>query len=751
MDEISKIKTGDDTGGLETQLSIEKACEEYTKSVKLALNLVNHQLENAFLKNCNGLEELAVKIAARTSFLEKNPSFLSCLMYNKNDVKNSPLMEFDEVRITLKEHAKRINEKLDEIERFHKKLFDLVISGGRDPKLINEFKKLKTVKEPEDEFQDCLEKIESKTSLQKVTIQANALSESPSVEPPLKFPIFTDIQPEVQRGKPQQDLHDKLMQQLVASDSLEGFIKLMKRKPEEKRRTRSKKNQELEEKYAGSLWFFPQKPNKTQSAKSTKKHESLAGSNCCSLLVTSSQPCPVNNQDRTGKIRQNLVRPKLKCYDLLDDIDRNDVQPIKSEYPRRDNIGSMKLKEAKSYLHRMMDENDTVWKKLLTPTEIRERKRKLSQISQQKARNVKNLIEYLTAPEHKYLTHVPQSLIVMPIKVIYDNFPTKEKSESPRTNIIVTDLTKPAERKSELPKIPDCPRGGGKPELAKIPECPRTVPFPPERKQEMLDQLRGLKLRNDNIQKNIQKAIDVIETKMIDLLSSPTDASSSEAFCAMEQEITNVLKMMNESQREEPEKDEANRPKLKRMVTTVKREGGDQELKKKTEVKRDKVKLVKSARDEETRKAANIEEGERLLGQVDSVIKKIDSIYTKFYDDSRTKNKKAETGVSNVLEFFDGLKQIIEPPPTVINYVSYEDIPKVYACASWYYQPIIECDTRLLLPPPQIEEIQVEERETTYEIHGCDKDNKRHEYTLNAFYTLFFSGIFVALNLDYAV
>ncbi|EFA05072.2 hypothetical protein TcasGA2_TC015169 [Tribolium castaneum] len=630
MDEISKIKSGDETG-----LSIEKACEDYTKSVKLALNLVNQQLENAFVKNCNGLEELAMKIAARTSFLERNPSFLSCLMYNKNDVKNSPLLEFDEVRITLKEHTKRINEKLDEIERFHTKLFDLVVSGGRDPKLVNEFKKLKTLKEPEDEFQDCLEKIESKGSLQKVTIQANALSDSPSPsgEPPLKFPIFTDIQPEVQRGKPQQDLHGKLMQQLVASDSLEGFIKLMKRKPDEKRRTKAKKSQELEEKYTGSLWFFPQKPSKTQSAKSTKRHDSLAGSTCCSLLVTSSQPSPVTNQDRTGKIRQNLVRPKLKCYDLLDDIDKNDVQPIKSEYPRRDNIGNMKLKEAKSYLHRMMDENDTVWKKLLTPTEIRERKRKLSQLSQQKARNVKNLIEYLTAPEHKYLTQqVPQqSLIVMPVKVIYDNFPTTEKSESPRPNILVTDLTKPPETprsgKPDLAKVPECPRSG-KPDLAKIPECPRnakpdlpkiaecprSVPFPPERKQEMLEQLRGLKMRNDNIQKNIQKAIDVIETKMIDLLSSPTDASSSEAFCAMEREITNVLKMMNESQREEPEKDEANRPKLKRMVTTVKREAGDQETKKKTEIKRDKVK-IKSARDEETRKAANIEEGERLLGQ----------------------------------------------------------------------------------------------------------------------------------------
>ncbi|KAG5888738.1 hypothetical protein JTB14_032014 [Gonioctena quinquepunctata] len=64
------------------------------------------------------------------------------------------------------------------------------------------------------------------------------------------------------------------------------------------------------------------------------------------------------------------------------------------------------------------------------------------------------------------------------------------------------------------------------------------------RHRQMLQHLQGLKEKNDEIQNNIQKAINVIEAKMIDLLSAPGDSSSVEAFDIMEKEITNVLSMM---------------------------------------------------------------------------------------------------------------------------------------------------------------------------------------------------------------
>lgn len=60
----------------------------------------------------------------------------------------------------------------------------------------------------------------------------------------------------------------------------------------------------------------------------------------------------------------------------------------------------------------------------------------------------------------------------------------------------------------------------------------------------MLDQLKGLKQKNDVIQNNIQKAINVIETKMVHLLSTTDKTNSVEAFNCMEKEITNVLTMM---------------------------------------------------------------------------------------------------------------------------------------------------------------------------------------------------------------
>jgi hypothetical protein len=534
-------------------------------------------------------------------------------------------------------------------------------------------------------------------------------------------------------------------------------------------------------------------------------------------LVTSSQPVSLSNQERTRRIKQGLGRTKLRCYDLLDDIDGNDVKPIKSEYPRRDNIYPMKLQEAKSYLHRMMQENEKVWKKLLLPIEAKKRhsseakkhavemkKKQVQTIESKKLKNksVRNLIEYLTAPQQKFLTHIPQSLIVMPVKIFYDNFPTKDKTESPRGAVLITDLTRTIEAKKpegKLLRTDAAPRA---------PDYCKSDPFPIQRKKEMLDQLRGLKMRNDSIQKNIQKAIDVIETKMIDLLSSPVSVGSSEAFNAMEEEITNVLKMMSESeakeknQKVEAEKDDNKpaTPTLKRGLTTVKKAAfvevkpgaGDQSTdgqKTKEEVKKDDPKKIcreesdnkvsrkvsreesrkaskeegerkKTGKDdgervvkrvvieekakkvpkeekkkeesekvtikvkecplsdrsrhgrsskfhyEEVKKAANIEEGERLLGQVDSVIRKIDSIYTKFYDESKSKSaaSKQDSNYSNVIEFIDGIKQMVEPPPIRILYKDHEDVSLLFQAASSYCQARVYHPALVESHPPKEEE-----------------------------------------------
>uniref|UniRef100_A0AAR5Q7J0 Uncharacterized protein n=1 Tax=Dendroctonus ponderosae TaxID=77166 RepID=A0AAR5Q7J0_DENPD len=62
--------------------------------------------------------------------------------------------------------------------------------------------------------------------------------------------------------------------------------------------------------------------------------------------------------------------------------------------------------------------------------------------------------------------------------------------------------------------------------------------------QLMLDHLKNLKEKNDYIQTNIQKAIAVIENKMVDILGKPATSQSIEAFDVMEKEISSVLSMM---------------------------------------------------------------------------------------------------------------------------------------------------------------------------------------------------------------
>lgn len=60
--------------------------------------------------------------------------------------------------------------------------------------------------------------------------------------------------------------------------------------------------------------------------------------------------------------------------------------------------------------------------------------------------------------------------------------------------------------------------------------------------RQVLHHIQNLKLKNEEIQSNIKKAIDVIETRMMDILCD--DSKSAEAFNIMEKEITNVLSLM---------------------------------------------------------------------------------------------------------------------------------------------------------------------------------------------------------------
>nr|CAI5838409.1 unnamed protein product [Callosobruchus analis] len=132
---------------------------------------------------------------------------------------------------------------------------------------------------------------------------------------------------------------------------------------------------------------------------------------------------------------------------------------------------------------------------------------------------------------------------------------------------------------SPAPTVPS-PKGQPAPPTKNSPvsaineDRPRSIPS--LRHKQMLAHLKGLKDKNDAIQSNIQKAINVIETKMVHILSTPGDSSSVEAFDDMEKEITNVLSMMKnqaEKQVEKPgkrKKSTGNHPdKIEEEFTTI--------------------------------------------------------------------------------------------------------------------------------------------------------------------------------------
>ncbi|XP_072383853.1 uncharacterized protein [Diabrotica undecimpunctata] len=64
------------------------------------------------------------------------------------------------------------------------------------------------------------------------------------------------------------------------------------------------------------------------------------------------------------------------------------------------------------------------------------------------------------------------------------------------------------------------------------------------RHKNMLGNLKGLKQKNDQIQNNIQKAIDMVESKMVDMFSTPGIYTNAKALDEMQKEISSVLNSM---------------------------------------------------------------------------------------------------------------------------------------------------------------------------------------------------------------
>lgn len=272
----------------------------------------------------------------------------------------------------------------------------------------------------------------------------------------------------------------------------------------------------------------------------------------------------------------------------------------------------------------------------------------------------------------------------------------------------------------------------------------------------MLKQLKDLKIRNDSIQKNIQKAIDVIESKMIDIITSPKEDNSRKAFSDMEMEITNVLKLMNEPlPKNKPEKD-INRTSIDPYLTNDPTAALLKPISQNKTLKN--IEKIVKSEEELTNKCVNIEEGEKLLDQVDNVIKKIDSIYTKLSEDTKTKNIGPNIGPYDTIAFIIGeYEQSALCKQEALCYYqtqNYKFIKLIRPHIHETYEAAGDCHRKHTQTHKIQRNVTISEILQIVEIPDeakCLQEDifLRHNKTLKTFYTFFFSSIFLVLNLDY--
>lgn len=551
-------------------------------------------------------------------------------------------------------------------------------------------------------------------------------------KPPLFYPVEVEnekFESIVTRCKGLYDIHDRLIKQMEACDSLCEFERKMLRKPSQitvqqqttnpedskehekcskcitkkledkpqplpktqtapvhKKGSPKRKNQsprsDISSKYADSLWFAT--PNTKKSTKERKSKKAKARKlevttprakesvktiacksqcSCCrqcdrKVIVENTAALPVQTIEKsvTQWVRVPFTQLRqcktLNCIDILDELSFKDVEPIQSEYPRRDNIVLQETYAVEeSFLYQMVygRNNDKILELLstLNPPRIRcagvcqincqQAKRKKEQKTprrnggregenrisrrEQKALTkedvAKKLRPYMTDPNLRYRT----TITVMPVKVTVDvsgvltvtdqadsekapktnyahragdfsrspklcDLPNKTKRLTERqlwnkkyAKSVGRHLISFLERQEPLPednkdvvKIVELPddrpkKTYGIPELQrsspKTPKRPQTKASPavPSASKAKTKQHMQTKTRKDEkqaidmksltsanhsmLENNIQKIIEMVEFKIVDILSVP-ERHKSDAFAEVEREIKEVLIRMNQ-------------------------------------------------------------------------------------------------------------------------------------------------------------------------------------------------------------
>ncbi|CAH0549337.1 unnamed protein product [Brassicogethes aeneus] len=300
-----------------------------------------------------------------------------------------------------------------------------------------------------------------------------------------------DIVPDVSHSRAIPNLHEKLTIQLEANDSFLCFKRLMEsteqrlkreRQMEVDKKLNKKKhskqgNGDVRKMFNNSLWFskkgFKKRPinieeekpkqsvgntlnvGKTQNVvkpKQNKKptvHENkdkLASEATSKFKwkpqVFNDVPAKENFKTKVQWVHANIrsaYRPKPKYYDVLDVLKPSDLQPLKSEYPRKDHILSPEA--SNMFLNNLTNERkyQPMLNNLLKPvTHINANENKENQTSKTKTRTKQSRLRISTMSKksvaRKLSTYifpsnqnlVTQSLVVMPVTVVYTNPPQVE-------------------------------------------------------------------------------------------------------------------------------------------------------------------------------------------------------------------------------------------------------------------------------------------------------------------------------------
>ncbi|XP_031332076.1 uncharacterized protein LOC116162568 [Photinus pyralis] len=253
-----------------------------------------------------------------------------------------------------------------------------------------------------------------------------------------------------------------------------------------------------------------------------------ADSNQCNIIIETAAPDP---HEPSG---YPLSKSGLNCFDILDEITLNDVRPLRSEYPRRDCEGR---KVESTYLYRLVrgsmqaqflellrleEPSLTCSQKCDSCSSVKTQPKKSPVKKSKKSDHdevAAKLRQYLFDPHIRY----PTTITVMPVVITTYTNPNFVKA--PGGDCATKKTPRQTKTKDKPAKKPNRPTPRRDESWGDFETAPKRLRSPkPNRKWE----------------KNIQSLIELVEHKIVEILSDPK-STHLDAFKSVETKIIELL------------------------------------------------------------------------------------------------------------------------------------------------------------------------------------------------------------------